>query len=97
MQQVKDRMWSLLWCGFDPWPGIFHMLQVCSTLPHRKKLVGEKKKLTTRRATMIVEICQAIIWGNSRIQKGKGSAGKLKPHCLLFRSLNGVKGAEGKV
>ena len=22
-------LWSLLWCGFDPWPGNFYMLQVC--------------------------------------------------------------------
>ena len=32
-QQVKDlalplqRLSLLLWCGFDPWPGHFHMLQ----------------------------------------------------------------------
>ena len=24
--QVKDPALSLLWCGFDPWPGNFHML-----------------------------------------------------------------------
>ena len=22
---VKDPAWSLLWLGFDPWPGNFHM------------------------------------------------------------------------
>ena len=24
---VKDLVLSLLWCGFRPWPGTFHMLQ----------------------------------------------------------------------
>ena len=33
-QKVKDLalsllwLWLLLWCGFDPWPGNFHMPQV---------------------------------------------------------------------
>ena len=26
-QWVKDPELSLPWCGFDPWPGNFHMLQ----------------------------------------------------------------------
>ena len=28
VQWVKDPALSLLWCGFDPWPGKFHMLWV---------------------------------------------------------------------
>ena len=28
-QWVKDAALSLLWCGFDPWPGNIHMPQVC--------------------------------------------------------------------
>ena len=41
-QRVKDlalpQLWgrSLLWFGFDPWPGNFHMLQV---QPFKKKKV----------------------------------------------------------
>ena len=27
-QWVKDLVFSLLWCGFSPWPQNFHMLQV---------------------------------------------------------------------
>ena len=36
-QQVKDLAWSLLWLGlllwlgFDPWPGNFHMAQAQPT------------------------------------------------------------------
>ena len=26
VQQAKDLALSLLWLGFDPWPGNFHML-----------------------------------------------------------------------
>jgi len=32
-------LWLLLWCGFDPWPGTFHMPQVW---PKERK--NERKK-----------------------------------------------------
>ena len=52
-QQVKDPTlaWqglkSLLWCGFDPWPGNFHM-------PHTAKKEKKKKKRDNDRSYMEV-------------------------------------------
>ena len=39
-QQVKDLVLSLqrlLWCGFSPWPGSFHMLGVMPKNPNKNK------------------------------------------------------------
>ena len=38
---VKDPVLSLLWWGFDPWPGNFCMLQ---PWPKKKKKIKEKKR-----------------------------------------------------
>ena len=46
VQQVKDqvlslqRLWSLPWRGFDPWPGNFHMLQAWPKERVRTFLLG---------------------------------------------------------
>ena len=46
-ERVKDLMslqWprSLLWCGFDPWPGNFHMLWEQPTLPPQNKQTNKQ-------------------------------------------------------
>ena len=49
MQRIKDLVLSLqwpgllLWYGFDPWPGNFHMLHGHG--PKKKKKKNLKKKL----------------------------------------------------
>ena len=48
-QWVKDLalsllwLWLLLWLGFDPWPGNFHMLQVW---PKNKRQKQKQKSIT---------------------------------------------------
>ena len=49
-QQVKDMVLSLLWfrsvlwCGFSPWPGNFHMLWVWQKKKKKKKRKERKEK-----------------------------------------------------
>ena len=37
-QQVKDLVWSLLWWGFDPWPGNSHVEGTGKKTVKRQKL-----------------------------------------------------------
>ena len=57
-QWVKDLMlpqlWSLLWLGFDSWPGNFHMLRV---LPGPKKKLGVDGEEVARRVLRFMSCC----------------------------------------
>ena len=39
---VKDPAWSLLWLGFNPWPGNFHMLQARPKINEKIKIKMNK-------------------------------------------------------
>ena len=42
MQRVRDLALSLLWCGFDPWPGNFRMPQ--AQPKKRRREEGKKEE-----------------------------------------------------
>ena len=42
------RLWLLLQCGFDPWPGNFCMPQVLPPTPHKESIIAKEKKQTKK-------------------------------------------------
>ena len=72
-QGVKDLallQWPglLLWCGLDPWPRNFPMLQV-QWKKKKKKRKKEKKKTQSRNKSLLDGLIQSPLERNLKLKK----------------------------